>query len=143
MTVKHILDDKGYDVSSISGDETIIEAADFLAGNKIGAVVVSSSEKEIAGILSERDIVRAVSQHGKEVLDRPLSTIMTKNVRTCDSGYSIMKVMELMTEGGFRHLPIVDDGKLLGIISIRDVIKYRMQEVEREAEDIKSYIAAG
>lgn len=143
MTVKHILEDKGYDVSSISEDESIIEAADFLAGNKIGAVVVSSAEKEIAGILSERDIVRAISQHGKEVVDQPLSSIMTKNVRTCDSSYSILRVMELMTDGGFRHLPIVDDDKLLGIISIRDVIKHRMNEVEREAEDIKSYIAAG
>lgn len=143
MTVKHILDDKGYDVSTIAGEETILEAAHFLAGNKIGAVVISSAEKEIAGILSERDIVGAISQHGKEVVDQPLSSIMTKNVRTCDSSYSILKVMEVMTSGGFRHLPIVDDGKLLGIISIRDVIKYRMKEVEQEAEDIKSYIAAG
>jgi CBS domain-containing protein len=140
MTVKQILDDKGYDVSTISANETIAEAADFLAGNRIGAVMVSSATKQIAGILSERDIVRAISEHGKDVIDQPISKSMTENVKTCKSSNSIQEVMELMTNGGFRHLPIVEDDELIGIISIRDVIRHRMNEVEIEAEEIKAYI---
>jgi CBS domain-containing protein len=140
MTVKQILDDKGYDVSTISANETIAEAADFLAGNRIGAVMVSSATKQIAGILSERDIVRAISEHGKDVIDQPISKFMTENVKTCKSSNSIQEVMELMTNGGFRHLPIVEDDELIGIISIRDVIRHRMNEVEIEAEEIKAYI---
>jgi CBS domain-containing protein len=140
MTVKQILDDKGYDVSTIAANETIAEAADFLAGNRIGAVMVSSATKQIAGILSERDIVRAISEHGKDVIDQPISKFMTENVKTCKSSNSIQEVMELMTNGGFRHLPIVEDDELIGIISIRDVIRHRMNEVEIEAEEIKAYI---
>lgn len=143
MSVKSILDDKGYDVSSISADETLAEAADFLAGNRIGAVIISSPDSEIAGILSERDIVRAISQDGQAALSAPVSDYMTSDVKTCHSKNSILEVMELMTNGGFRHLPIVEESRLLGIISIRDVIKYRMDEVQRESEDIKAYIAAG
>lgn len=143
MSVKQILDDKGYDVSTIFANETIAEAADFLAGNRIGAVVVSSDEKKIAGILSERDIVAALSEHGVGIVDQPISKFMTENVRTCKAESSIMEVMELMTSGGFRHLPIVDDEDLVGIISIRDVIRHRMKEVEKEADEIKAYIAAG
>lgn len=140
MTVKQILDDKGYDVSTIAASETIAEAADFLAGNRIGAVMVSSATKQIAGILSERDIVRAISEHGKDVIDQPISNFMTENVKTCKSSNTIQEVMELMTNGGFRHLPIVEDDELIGIISIRDVIRHRMNEVEIEAEEIKAYI---
>lgn len=143
MSVRSILDDKGYDVSSISSDETLAEAADFLAGNRIGAVIVSRPDNEIAGILSERDIVRAISQDGESALSAPITDYMTSDVKTCHSQNSIMEVMEQMTNGGFRHLPIVENDRLLGIISIRDVIKYRMEEVQREAEDIKAYIAAG
>tara|TARA_R110002126_G_scaffold64660_3_gene165545 strand:+ start:1084 stop:1512 length:429 start_codon:yes stop_codon:yes gene_type:complete len=140
MTVKQILDDKGYDVSTIAASETIAEAADFLAGNRIGAVMVSSATKQIAGILSERDIVRAISEHGKDVIDQPISNFMTENVKTFKSSNTIQEVMELMTNGGFRHLPIVEDDELIGIISIRDVIRHRMNEVEIEAEEIKAYI---
>lgn len=143
MTVKQILDDKGYSVSTMVSTGTVAEAIDFLAGNKFGAVVVSSEKVEIAGILSERDIVRAISEKGKDAVDLPISAIMTKKVTTCNSQNSIIQVMEIMTNGGFRHLPIVEDEKLIGIISIRDVIRYRMSEVEREAEEIKAYIAAG
>lgn len=143
MTVKQILDDKGYSVSTMVSTGTVAEAIDFLAGNKFGAVVVSSEKVEIAGILSERDIVRAISEKGKDAVDLPISAIMTKKVTTCNSQNSIIQVMEIMTNGGFRHLPIVEDDKLIGIISIRDVIRYRMSEVEREAEEIKAYIAAG
>ena len=140
MTVKQILDEKGYDVSTIAASETIAEAADFLAGNRIGAVMVSSATKQIAGILSERDIVRAISEHGKDVIDQPISNFMTENVKTFKSSNTIQEVMELMTNGGFRHLPIVEDDELIGIISIRDVIRHRMNEVEIEAEEIKAYI---
>lgn len=142
MSVKSILDEKGYDVSSISANETLAEAADFLAGNRIGAVIVSRPDSEIAGILSERDIVNAISLDGKEALDSRVSKYMTADVKTCHSGNRVLEVMKIMSVGGFRHLPIVDDGRLMGIISMRDVIKYRMEEVQREAEDIKAYIAA-
>ncbi|MEO9458965.1 MAG: CBS domain-containing protein [Lentilitoribacter sp.] len=143
MTVKQILDEKGYSVSTMAATETIAEAIDFLAGNKFGAVVVSSKGQEVAGILSERDIVRTISENGKDAVDYPISKVMTKNVKTCKATTSVMEVMEIMTKGGFRHIPIVDEDKLIGIISIRDVIKHRMNEVEREAEEIKAYIGAG
>lgn len=143
MTVKSILDDKGYDVSAISADETLEAAAQFLAKKGIGAVIISKPEEEIAGILSERDIVRAVAKDGPSALAASVSAYMTENVKTSGASNSILEVMEQMTSGGFRHLPIVEDGHLLGIISIRDVIKHRMDEVQRESEHIKAYIAAG
>ena len=141
MTVKQILDQKGRDVVTVSPDMGTGEAVRFLADNKIGAVVVTGAGGKIAGILSERDIVRAVASIGGDALGKPISSIMTSKVTTCGEDHTVNQVMELMTNGRFRHLPVEKDGTLIGIISIGDVVRRRIEDVEREAEEIKAYIA--
>ncbi|WP_394689332.1 CBS domain-containing protein [Hoeflea sp.] len=142
MTVKHILDEKGREVVTVSPSMGTADAVRFLADNKIGAVVVTGVGGKIAGILSERDIVRAVASRGAEALSAPISDIMTSKVTTCGEHHTVNQVMELMTNGRFRHLPVETDGKLIGIISIGDVVRRRIEDVEREAEEIKAYIAS-
>lgn len=142
MTVKQLLDEKGRDVVTVSPSMGTEDAVRFLADNKIGAVVVTKGEGRIAGILSERDIVRAVAGKGAAALAQPISKIMTSKVTTCGESHSVNQVMELMTNGRFRHLPVETDGKLIGIISIGDVVRRRIEDVEREAEEIKAYIAS-
>lgn len=141
MTVKQILDQKGREVVTVSPSMGTADAIRFLADNKIGAVVVTGSGGKIAGILSERDIVRAMANKGAEALSAPISKIMTAKVTTCGESHTVNQVMELMTNGRFRHLPVEEDGKLIGIISIGDVVRRRIEDVEREAEEIKAYIA--
>ncbi|EKF17291.1 CBS domain-containing protein [Nitratireductor pacificus] len=141
MTVKAILDTKGRDVVTIAPDKSLAEAAQILAEHGIGAVVVTRDAGQIAGILSERDIVRAVGQNGAAVLESPVSSVMTAKVQRCREHHTVNEVMQIMTEGRFRHLPVEHDGRIAGIISIGDVVKKRIEEVEREAEDIRSYIA--
>ncbi|WP_322988534.1 MULTISPECIES: CBS domain-containing protein [unclassified Hoeflea] len=141
MTVKQILDQKGRNVITVSPSMGTLEAVKFLSDNKIGAVIVTGSGGKVAGILSERDIVRAVATKGADSLNSPISQIMTSKVTTCGESHSINQVMELMTNGRFRHLPVEEDGKLVGIISIGDVVRRRIEDVEREAEEIKAYIA--
>ncbi len=142
MTVKHILDEKGREVVTVSPSMGTADAVRFLADNKIGAVVVTGAGGKIAGILSERDIVRAVASRGADALSAPISDIMTSKVTTCGESHTVNQVMELMTKGRFRHLPVEADGKLIGIISIGDVVRRRIEDVEREAEEIKAYIAS-
>lgn len=142
MSVKQILDQKGRDVVTVSPTMGTEEAVRFLAENKIGAVVVTGPGGRIAGILSERDIVRAVASRGADALTGPISAIMTSKVTTCGESHSVNQVMEMMTNGRFRHLPVEEDGKLIGIISIGDVVRRRIEDVEREAEEIKAYIAS-
>lgn len=142
MMVKHILADKGTDVFTLSLDATGAEAIETLANYNIGALIVATPEKVIKGILSERDIVRAISSGGTDALQRSVADLMTSKVRTCSEESTVLEVMELMTEGRFRHLPVERDGKLVGVISIGDVVKRRITEVEREAEEIRSYIAS-
>ncbi|WP_048648788.1 CBS domain-containing protein [Nitratireductor soli] len=141
MTVKAILDSKGRDVVTIAPDKSLAEAAQLLAGRGIGAVVVTSDGGRIAGILSERDIVRVVGQDGAAALKQPISSVMTAKVQRCEEHHTVNEVMQIMTQGRFRHLPVEHDGRIAGIISIGDVVKKRIEEVEREAEDIRSYIA--
>ena len=141
MTVKQILDQKGRNVVTVSPTMGTEEAVRFLAENKIGAVIVTGAGGKIAGILSERDIVRAVAAKGTDALAAPISAIMTSKVTTCGESHTINQVMELMTNGRFRHLPVESDGALVGVISIGDVVRRRIEDVEREAEEIKAYIA--
>lgn len=142
MTVKQILDQKGRDVVTVTPSMGTEEAVRFLADNRIGAVVVLDAKGKIAGILSERDIVRAVASKGAGALKSPISAIMTSKVTTCGESHSVNQVMELMTNGRFRHLPVEHGGKLGGIISIGDVVRRRIEDVEREAAEIKAYIAS-
>jgi CBS domain-containing protein len=141
MTVRSILNEKGRDVVTLDPAATLAEAASLLGSRRIGAVVIAKADRKIAGILSERDIVRALGEHGAEALSLQVSKVMTVKVSTCRENHTVNEVMELMTRGRFRHLPVERDGKLDGIISIGDVVKRRIEEVEREADQIREYIA--
>ncbi len=141
MSVKEILDQKGRDVATIAPDRTLLEAATMLGEKKIGAVVVSDGKGAILGILSERDIVRQIAANGERALKLGVKDAMTKNVQRCSEEHTVNEVMQTMTRGRFRHLPVETGGKLGGIVSIGDVVKRRIEEVEREAEEIRSYIA--
>ncbi len=141
MTVKAILDQKGRSVFTLAPDATLSEAIRLLASHRIGAVVVTRGEGRIAGILSERDIVRLIGTEGAGALDRPVSAAMTAKVSTCNEDHTVNQVMEIMTRGRFRHLPVERDGRLDGIVSIGDVVKRRIEDVEREAAEIRAYIA--
>ncbi len=142
MTVAAMLSEKGREVVTTSAAASIAGAIDTLAEHKIGALVVVDENDRIAGIISERDVVRALAgQHG-EILSAPISTVMTRAVVTCGEGETINEVMKRMTRGRFRHLPVVENGRLTGIISIGDVVRARIEQVEREADDMRAYIAA-
>ena len=141
MTVKSILDAKGRDVVTLGPDETLAQAAGLLAEKRIGAVVVTDAAGRILGILSERDIVRVIGQSGAQALEMRVSGVMTGKVTTCRESHTVNHVMEVMTRGRFRHLPVEKDGRLDGIVSIGDVVKRRIEEALREAEQIREYIA--
>lgn len=141
MSVKAILDAKGRDVVTIDPAMSLEEAARLLGERRIGAVVVTTAGDKIAGILSERDIVRQIGVRGQVALSEPVSSAMTSKVKTCQEGHTVTQVMEIMTRGRFRHLPVEREGRLAGIVSIGDVVKQRIEDVEREANEIRQYIA--
>ena len=140
MIVAHILADKGRDVATTTPDRTISQVTADLAARKIGALLVIERGR-LAGIVSERDIVKAIGLKGPEVLADPVATIMTRDVITCSEADTINHVMSRMTRRRFRHLPVVEDGELVGIVSIGDVVKARIEQVEHEADELRSYIA--
>jgi CBS domain-containing protein len=140
-SAKSILDQKGRKVITISPTVTLGEAAHVLEEHKIGAVVVVGMENRIVGIFTERDVVRAMVTEGKDAFDQPVSGFMTANVYRCREDTSVNELMEMMSSRRFRHVPVEDNGKLSGIISIGDVVKSRIREIEQEAEHIKAYIA--
>jgi len=142
MTVAQILTRKGSAVITVMPSETLHGVVDLLAKNRIGAVVVLDGKGGIAGIVSERDVVRALSQHGGGAMGKTVADIMTKKVRTCTPQDTEGELMGLMTEHRIRHLPVLEGGKLAGMISIGDVVKLRIESIEREAEELKSYIAS-
>jgi len=141
MTVRAILDAKGHDVLTLGPNETLSDAIRTLAERRIGALVITNGDRKIVGILSERDIVRVMAREGAGALDLPVRSAMTPKVRICNENHTVNEVMEIMTEGRFRHLPVEKDGLLHGIVSIGDVVKRRIEDVEREAEEIRAYIA--
>ena len=141
MTVKSILSDKGYDVVTLRPNVTVHDVVATLAKHRIGAIVVTDEQSVIKGIISERDIVRTLAEDGSASLAHSVSALMTTNVKVCSENHTINDVMEIMTRGRFRHLPVERDGKLIGVISIGDVVKRRIEEVQQEAEQIRSYIA--
>ena len=140
-TVKAMLDNKGRAVVTVEPDRTLLEVATILNEKKIGAVVVSGVEDRIAGIFTERDLVNAIASGGAAVLDQPVRTKMTTAVRSCREDENADDLMAIMTAGRFRHVPVEEGGRLAGIISIGDVVKARLREVELEAEQMKAYIA--
>ena len=143
MNVETILRDKGDWVATIRPDATIAAAIDMLNRERVGALVVSEDGGEVAGVLSERDIVRALGRHGEDMLSRPVEDIMTRDVITCDPGDTVGELMSEMTNRRIRHLPVVVEGRLCGIVSIGDVVKNRLDEVEFEASSLRSFIAGG
>ncbi|MCT4656565.1 MAG: CBS domain-containing protein [Cohaesibacter sp.] len=142
MTVATILDQKGRDVFTLSPETKISEIVKLLCEKKIGVVLLAENGK-LFGILSERDIVRALSQSGQAALDEPASNYMTSEVSCCSEKDTVVSVMEKMTGGRFRHMPVLEGDKLIGLISIGDVVKHRIQQTEQEAADMRAYIAAG
>ena len=141
MSVSHILQTKGRNVVTARSDDTVRDVAKSLAEKRIGAIIVTDEKAVIKGIVSERDIVRCVATEGLAALDMPVSQIMTKKVKTCADDDSEIELMALMTENRIRHLPVVNNGKLGGMISIGDVVKFRIQSIEREASEMKAYIS--
>jgi CBS domain-containing protein len=140
MTVSIILAAKGRDVASVEPNAKLSLAVALLAEKRIGALLVLGVDRRIVGILSERDIVRALAEHGAQTLDLPVSQVMTRKVSTCTEGETIPSIMERMTEGKFRHMPVVDQGRLTGIISIGDVVKHRLQQMESDSAAMRDYI---
>ncbi|RUM98653.1 CBS domain-containing protein [Pseudaminobacter arsenicus] len=141
MTVKAILEQKGHDVFTLGPNEKLTEAIKILAEHRIGALVITNGDRKIVGILSERDIVRVLAREGAAALDQSVRAAMTPKVNICNENHTVNELMEIMTKGRFRHLPVEKDGMLDGIVSIGDVVKRRIEDVEREAAEIRAYIA--
>ena len=141
VTVETILKHKGYDIISVQPETTVIDTANLLRKNRIGSVLALTDDGEIAGVVSERDIVTGLSEVGPEILDKPVSEIMTRDVHVCRPDDNMEQILAWMTDRRVRHLPVVDHGKLIGIISIGDVVKTRIQELEVESSALKSFIS--
>ena len=142
MHVAAILKEKGRAVETAGLDTTVMDVAARLSARRIGAIVITGAEGGIAGIVSERDIIRVIGQHGASALDWPVSEAMTRAVQTCRESDTIDNLMAVMTARRFRHLPVLENGRLSGIISIGDVVKHRVAEVEHEATMMRDYITA-
>jgi len=142
MNVKTLLAAKalGGDIISIKPSADLAAAAKLLSAHRIGAVLIRGAGGRLAGILSERDIVRALSEQGAAALSLQVSEVMTRNVATCGEDDSIASIMEQMTAGKFRHMPVVTKGELVGLVSIGDVVKQRVDEIEHESEALRDYI---
>jgi CBS domain-containing protein len=139
MTVRAVLDTKGHNVLSVEADAKLSAAIKLLAERKIGAVLVMS-HGHLEGILSERDIVRVLGERGARVLEEPVSAVMTRKVVSCRQSDTVAGIMEMMTLGKFRHLPVIEEGEVVGLISIGDVVKWRVREFENEQEALRDYI---
>jgi CBS domain-containing protein len=142
MIVARILKDKGRDVITASPDTPMEEVVRILADNRIGALVILENDS-IAGVISERDIVCALSAHGAAIMQEPASRHMTREVVTCTEQDTVHHLKEEMTKHRFRHIPVVENEKLIGIVSIGDVVKLRLAVVEMEAESMRDYIKTG
>jgi CBS domain-containing protein len=141
MTVARILDEKGRDVFTTQPHRTLKEVIELLAGKGVGAVVVSDASLSVLGILSERDVVRVIAKHGASALEDPVSRYMTSKVITVTRDDTIDHVMETMTTARFRHLPVMEDGRLIGLISIGDVVKRHVNALDSERQALREYIA--
>jgi CBS domain-containing protein len=142
MTVKAILGLKGGDVATIEPIASLATAAKVLAERRIGALVVMDSADRIAGILSERDIVRALAEWGAAGLDERVDRAMTRSVVTCTEAMTVSEIMKRMTAGRFRHVPVVERGRLVGIVSIGDVVNYRLAAMQHESQSLRDYLSA-
>lgn len=142
MNVAAILKVKGRELFTASPDVTLMEIARLLAEHRVGCIVIMDDDGKALGIVSERDIVRAIAKSGTKVLHEPVDTIMTKAVVTCREADTIDRLMSEMTSRRFRHMPVIDRGRLIGLVSIGDVVKMRLAEAEMEAAAMRSYITS-
>jgi len=140
MIVKNILAGKRDSVVTIEPTANLTAAVKLLAERRIGAVVILGADHRIVGILSERDIVRVLAERGPTVMDEPVGQVMTRDVKTCSEDDTIEDLMSRMTTGKFRHMPVAKQGKLIGIVSIGDVVKNRVEEIEHESVALREYI---
>jgi CBS domain-containing protein len=140
MTVNDILLHKGSQVITIEPTATVAAAVRMLTQRRVGALVVTGADYHIVGIVSERDVVRVLDEIGPEVLDAPVAQVMTRKVVTCGRHETIAEIMERVTSGKFRHVPVVEHGRLVGIVSIGDVVKARLSELEDEQNALREYI---
>jgi signal-transduction protein with cAMP-binding, CBS, and nucleotidyltransferase domain len=143
MNVAAILKDKELGTITTRAQANLRDVAQTMQSKRIGAVMVVGESDNLIGIISERDIVGACAQSGADALQKSVGETMTKDVHTCVRADTIDRLMEIMTRQRFRHLPVVEDGKILGIVSIGDVVKQRIAEVEMEASEMRKYIATG
>ena len=140
MTVSTILANKGREVVTIEPNAKLVEVVHVLAGRRIGAAVILGADRRIAGIISERDVVRALAERGVAALEEPVSHTMTRKVETCGENETVANIMERMSAGKFRHMPVVAQGRLAGIVSIGDIVKHRLGEMEKEHVAMRDYI---
>ena len=140
MTISIILASKGREVVTIAPSASLASAVGLLVEKRIGAVLILGADRRVVGILSERDVVRALAERGAGALEEPVSQTMTRKVSTCNENESVFNIMERMTEGRSRHVPVVDQGELVGIVSIGDVVKHRLHEMERDSTAMHDYI---
>lgn len=139
MTIQAILADKGREVVTIGSDETVTQAVAKLGEKRIGALPVVDGGR-ILGIISERDVIYSLRDHGAEVLDWPVSRVMTSPAITAEPSTPVLSALAMMTQRRIRHLPVVSGGELAGIVSIGDLVKHRMERIEQEAEAMRAYI---
>lgn len=139
MTIASVLRDKGKSVETIAGDVSVHDAVRRLGEKRIGALPVIEAG-QIVGIISERDVIYCLREHGADVLDWPLSRVMSSPAITADSEMPVLAALALMTQRRIRHLPIVDNGQIRGIVSIGDLVKFRMERIEAEADAMRAYI---
>ena len=142
MLVAEILKEKGGDVFAVKPEQTLAEACSELESRRVGALIVCS-EDTVVGVLTERDVVRALAREGRDALSRPISAFMTADVVFTAPGETVDMLMTRMTERRIRHLPVLSEGRLVGVISIGDVVKCQIAEATQEAESLRTYIAAG
>lgn len=142
MNVESLLATKGRDVATIASNAPIAEAVEKMREHRVGALVVTGGQAPLAGILSERDVVRALAERGAATLDARVSLLMTKEVTTCALTTSVTDLMVMMTEGRIRHVPVVQEGDLVGLVSIGDVVKARLDELEHDKRDLLDYVSA-
>ena len=140
MTISIILASKGREVVTIAPSVSLASAVGLLVEKRIGAVLILGADRRVVGILSERDVVRALAERGAGALEESVSQTMTRKVSTCNENESVFNIMERMTEGRSRHVPVVDQGELVGIVSIGDVVKHRLHEMERDSTAMHDYI---
>jgi CBS domain-containing protein len=143
MLIETILRSKGSDVATVRPDARVGDVVEELKRRNIGALVVSEDEVTVIGIISERDVVRALPDAGTSVLDRTVADLMTTDVATCDMQASAAELMQLMTTRRIRHVPVVDSGRLVGLVSIGDVVRNRVDELEVEAKTLHEYLTSG